>query len=289
MQSENARGSGDITTTVRSALGTIDVSLTAHIHSIDSDEEAGVFAEEPVVAASVFKVAVALEFSRQVSAGELDPLDRVGMTAAARTPGPTGLSLFKDDVVVSLRDLATSMMVVSDNAATDILLARVTIERVNETLKRLGATGTHIASDVAALLATTASEAGLRTWDDVLREDPFYERLQDSRALQPETTTRTTARDMTQLLRAIWTDTAGPADACANVRRLMACRREAASRTAFRALRSLRRVAACSASSETRSAWQSSRTVSAMPSASSPAPLERISTLRQRSTRRSGV
>ena len=92
-----------------------------------------------------------------------------------------------DDAVVSLRDLATSMMAVSDNAATDILLERVTIHRVNETLTRLGATGTHIASDVAGLLATIAAEAGVRTWDDVLREDPFYERLQDSNALQPAT------------------------------------------------------------------------------------------------------
>ena len=88
MQSENARGSGDISTAVRSALGTINVSLTAHIRSIDSDEEAGVLADESVVAASVFKVAVALEFSRQVSAGELDPSDPVKVTTEGRTPGP---------------------------------------------------------------------------------------------------------------------------------------------------------------------------------------------------------
>jgi beta-lactamase class A len=55
----------------------------------------------------------------------------------------------------------------------------------------------------------------------VLREDPTYIRLQESSALRPETTTRTTARDMARLLTAVWTDTAGPPDACAQLRNVM--------------------------------------------------------------------
>jgi beta-lactamase class A len=178
-------------------------------------------ADEPVVAASVFKVAVALEFCRQVSAGELDPLEAVRVTAEERTPGPTGLSTLSDDAVVSLRDLASSMMAVSDNAATDILIARAGIDRINETLRSIGATSTHLPYPVEGLMSTMAAEAGLSTWDDVLRKDPYYERLQHSSALRPEETIRTTARDMTTLLDAIWTDRAGPPDACAEVRRLM--------------------------------------------------------------------
>jgi beta-lactamase class A len=188
---------------------------------VGSGPEAGVRPDEPIVAASVFKIAVALEFHRQVSAGRLDPSEPVRTTAAGRTPGPTGLSLFSDDAVISLRDLATSMMVVSDNAATDIILEKVTIERVHQTLQMLGATNTYIAHDIRGLVSTMTSEAGVSTWEDVLREDPGYERLQTSTVLQPDATTRTTARDMTTLLRAIWTDAAGPADACSNVRRVM--------------------------------------------------------------------
>jgi beta-lactamase class A len=46
--------------------------------------------------------------------------------------------------------------------------------------------------------------------------------LRGASALPPDGSTRTTARDMTTLLRAIWTDEAGPAEACARVRWLMA-------------------------------------------------------------------
>ena len=193
----------------------------AHIRSVDSDEVAGISEDDPVVAASVFKVIVALEFCRQVSAGEIEPSEMVRSSVADRTPGPTGLSIFADEAVVSLRDLATSMMAVSDNAATDILLDRVTVERVNQTARSLGATKTHVAYGIRGLLSTMTAEAGLQTWNDVLREDPLYERLQESSALRPEATTRTTPRDMTTLLSSIWTDSAGPPEACAEVRRLM--------------------------------------------------------------------
>jgi beta-lactamase class A len=62
-------------------------------------------ADTPVVAASVFKVMVALEFFRQAHAGQLDLAGRVRLRCDERTSGPTGFSTFTDDVEVSLRDL----------------------------------------------------------------------------------------------------------------------------------------------------------------------------------------
>jgi hypothetical protein len=56
-----------------------------------------------------------------------------------------------------------------------------------------------IAYDMAGLLARMIAESGLPTWADVLRVDPNYDRLQSSTVLRAETTTRTTARDMTTL------------------------------------------------------------------------------------------
>jgi hypothetical protein len=47
------------------------------------------------------------------------------------------------------------------------------------------------------------AESGLPTWADVLRVDPNYDRLQSGTVLRAETTTRTTARDMTTLLCAV--------------------------------------------------------------------------------------
>jgi beta-lactamase class A len=201
--------SRDLAGAIRQAFGTMSVTCSAHIRSLRSNQEAGVLPDHLFVAASVFKVAVALEFYRQVAAGELDPAEPVRTAASERTAGPTGLSMSRDDAVTSLRDLATSMMVVSDNAATDVLLERVTIERVKATLASLGIRETYIAYDMAGLLARMIAESGLATWGDVLRMDPNYDTLQSSTVLRAETTTRTTARDMTTLLCAVWTDAAG--------------------------------------------------------------------------------
>lgn len=44
---------------------------------IDSEGEVSAGGDEPAVAASVFKVAVALEVFKQIAAGRLDPRERV--------------------------------------------------------------------------------------------------------------------------------------------------------------------------------------------------------------------
>ncbi|MFB7915641.1 serine hydrolase [Streptomyces sp. NPDC056061] len=52
------------------------------------------------------------------------------------------------------------------------------------------------------------------------RDAPVEERIRA--ACDPERTTRGTARDTAELLAAIWRDEAGPAEACAEVRAVMA-------------------------------------------------------------------
>ncbi|HEV7963655.1 MAG TPA: serine hydrolase [Actinoplanes sp.] len=199
-----------------------------HVREVDGAGEVELDSDEPVVAASVFKVLVALEFFRQVDAGRLNPVERVDLRAGGSTPGPTGFSTFADDVSVSLRDLARMMLVVSDNAATDILLDRVGLPAVEATVAELGLTGTVITGSLQELLDSIGGDLGFAGWRDLQEaDDPevvagLQRRLATVNAFVPEQTTRTTARDMTALLRLIWRDEAGPAQACAQVRRLMA-------------------------------------------------------------------
>ena len=89
------------------------------VREIDGDGEVAYGADEPVATASVFKVAVALEVFRQASAGRLDVRERVRAGPERRTPGPTGLSVCGDEAELSVRDLVTMMLTISDTAATD--------------------------------------------------------------------------------------------------------------------------------------------------------------------------
>src|SRR5699024_3316265 len=134
---------------------------------IDSGAEAGLRPDDPVVAASVFKVPVLTEYVRQVSAGDLDPARRVRVPAGSGAPGSTGLSVFRDDTDWSLRDLATSMLTVSDNAATDIVTGLVGVPRVNATMAALGLPDTVLIGDCRDLFATLLDDYGVADLDQV--------------------------------------------------------------------------------------------------------------------------
>ncbi len=191
-----------------------------HAAALDGSGEVGLRPDELVVSASVFKIPVMLEVAARAVAGDFSLTDRVLVTPAQRVLGPTGISTMLDEVEVSVRDLAHLMMSVSDNTATDVLLTLVGTDAVNARLRDLGLRATELVGGCADILGTLIEDAGLGEGQGLVDADP--ERLLAARCLRPAETTRTTPREIGELLRLIWADQAGPADACAEVRRIMA-------------------------------------------------------------------
>ena len=201
------------------------------VQSLDGANEVAERADELVVAASVIKVCVALEAETQFCEGRLNPADRVRLPADRRTPGNVGFSLFDDDVEVSLRDLVVAMLTISDNVATDALLAAVGIDAVNAASARLGLSQTVITSDIQTLVNSIWQEAGFAGWNAAMawhaephsqsELDEVDEKWRAAPALTAASSNRTTPRDMATLMRLIWTDQAGPQPACARLRWIM--------------------------------------------------------------------
>lgn len=193
-----------------------------HAVDIDSGREFGHHPDVPVAMASVVKVLFALEFGRQVSAGQLDPGDRVRTRPTDRLGG-TGIAGCQDDVELSLRDLVWFMMTVSDNTAADLLLDRIGTDNVRSLVGELGLTATRIVGGPRDLLALMADDLAATEPTALARrladDDPTT--LAGLRAYDPAHTNATTARDLTRLLSRIWQDTAGPPDACQATRRSM--------------------------------------------------------------------
>jgi beta-lactamase class A len=220
-----------VTDDIRAIFDQAGCEGTLCVQALDEDAELGLRADEPVVPASVVKVQIALEAETWFAGGRLDPRQPVTLSAADRTPGPAGISLFDDDAVLSWRDMVVLMLTISDNHATDALLRRIGIDAVNATAARLGLTGTVIESDLQTMLDSIGQDIGCASWEDsvawaacasaeeLARAD---QQLLASRALDPVQGTRTTARDMVKLLRLIWAGRAGPAAACERVRAVMA-------------------------------------------------------------------
>ena len=202
------------------------------VQDMEGRREVGVAADLPVVAASVIKVLIAVEVERQIAAGRLDPSQRVHLSAQARTPGPVGFSLYTDDVEVSLRDLLVPMLTISDNVATDALLAQVGIASCNATAAELELSETVIMDDLRTTINSIAQAAGFADWEALTawaagsptseEEAAVRYRIHSAPAMRARTATRTTPRDMCLLLRLIWTDRAAPEAACRRIRNLMA-------------------------------------------------------------------
>jgi beta-lactamase class A len=205
-----------------------------HAVELGSDgAEIAIDADEPVVTGSVFKIWVALEYFRQVADGKVDPAWRVLLPAGTRTAGSAGISALRYDVGAALGDLATLMMWLSDNAATDAVLAAIGgPERVTATLAGLGRTRTRLSDTTAGMIDKIAVELGYPDWATFEALDPadldpaelaaLPHRMPKLATLAPTTADAvSTPRDTTALLDEIWRDAAGPAAACHGVRELM--------------------------------------------------------------------
>lgn len=114
--------------------------------------------------ASTIKIAILIELLRQAQAGELQLPERIAIPKAKMVPGSGTLQHFGDGTSqLSLRDLAVLMVVESDNTATNILIERVGMERVNRMLRGHGLTQTLLARPMFDMEGFRAGRDNLST------------------------------------------------------------------------------------------------------------------------------
>ncbi|MFI9821119.1 serine hydrolase [Streptomyces sp. NPDC052013] len=208
----------DALTRIQAAFADAGVTGTLHALDIDSGAQLDAGADQPVCTASVHKLCLLVALYEQAAAGRLDLTEQIECPPDTRTKGPTGLAAMLDTARLSLRDLAYLMIAVSDNAAADLLLHRVGLDAVNATTARLGLTRTRAVHSFGEMLATIREDAG-PGGAGALTDPHVIARL---RALDPARTNRSTPRDMTRLLAAVWRDEACTPEHGAAVRRVLA-------------------------------------------------------------------
>jgi beta-lactamase class A len=170
-------------------LTELGLAGAAYAAPVGGGAGAGFRVDEPMTPASVMKIQIGLAVENAIADGSLDGAAQRLLVAARRTPGPVGISLMRDDVSMSVRDLNVAMLTISDNVATD--------------------------EPTFAALSAHDPNAGPPSEPEVAR------RLAGCAPLDPARGTRTTAAESVTLLQAIWTDRAGPPRACATIRATM--------------------------------------------------------------------
>ncbi|MGV9365450.1 serine hydrolase [Amycolatopsis sp. NPDC003731] len=194
-----------------------------HAREIGGGPSVAVGADDPVVLASVFKIPVAVAYARDVEAGRLDETARTRVGRRYRIGG-IGTAGCADDVEMSWRDLALFMLTMSDNAATDVVYHRVGQQAVDRVLTDLGLHRTRLIGCCEDLFASVLADLGAAEEADIdaVFAEATPEQTWKLAVLDPERTTSSTPREITELLDAVWTDRAGDPPACERVRSMLA-------------------------------------------------------------------
>nr|WP_202888404.1 serine hydrolase [Kribbella solani] len=177
------------------------------MHAVALDDPGStveVDADGIVPLASVYKLPLLAGFCRLVDLGAVDPRQQLTLDPAVKTAGPTGLSLFADPVTASLRDLALSMMTASDNASADALLDIVGLRRLAEILESFGLQRTWVRRGTAGNLRDLQRRTGTNDPDAALAVLADNDQTDPAGVYEAAHASASTAREMTYLLRRLW-------------------------------------------------------------------------------------
>jgi beta-lactamase class A len=120
-------------------------TLGVWARSLDTGETIEWNAVESYPAASTIKLPILYEVFRQAGEGRFLLGDARVLGAADVVPGSGILKDLTPGLALTVRDLATLMIVISDNTATNMLIDLVGLEAVNASAAGLGLQGTRLA------------------------------------------------------------------------------------------------------------------------------------------------
>ena len=123
---------------LESAIAAVPAVTGMAAKHLDTGQELAHQADDLYFTASTFKVPILVELYRQVDMGIVDPSARLELTDADRSPGSGVLKELAGGLRPTVCDLATLMIIVSDNTATDMLYDLVGRDRLNDTMRDLG-------------------------------------------------------------------------------------------------------------------------------------------------------
>ena len=173
--------------TIRPALERLSGDTGVYLKNLTTGETREYAADRPVVAASVIKIPVMTEVFRQARDGLLDFGEIHRLADGERLPSCGTLKAMHTGIEMTLLDLTKLMIIVSDNAATNILIRRVGMDNVNQTLRELGCEKTSLRR---LLFDSAASARGIENSITAGEMGLLLEKLYRGEAVSPEADAR---------------------------------------------------------------------------------------------------
>lgn len=127
---------------ILSRLSALPGRIAFYYKNLTTDESIVFHEGEPMMAASVIKLFILAEAYRQMASGRLDKDRLVTVQKERCVPSCGALTYMHDGLQVTVEDLYTLMIILSDNSATNYLIEILGEEAVNEGIRALGFTTT---------------------------------------------------------------------------------------------------------------------------------------------------
>ncbi|MBR1584622.1 MAG: serine hydrolase [Clostridia bacterium] len=140
-------------------------------------------ADLPLVAASVIKIPILIEAFRQARDGLLSMEETFAIRPEQKVPSCGALTYLHDGLQVTLRDLCVLMIILSDNTATNLLIQRLGIQQINDTLRRLGCSQTTLRRK---LYDAEASRRGIQNHITAREIGSLLEKMYRGECVSPE-------------------------------------------------------------------------------------------------------
>lgn len=112
-----------------------------YMRRLDGSQAACHNPDLPLLAASVIKVPIMVAAFREILAGRLDPDLELSVPPSEKQPSCGALTYMHDGLRVTVMDLITLMIILSDNTATNLMIDRLGVETVNAAMAELGIPG----------------------------------------------------------------------------------------------------------------------------------------------------
>ncbi len=118
--------------------------VTLYATQLNTGKTVALDADRPVQTASVIKLAILFEAMEQVRDGKAHWDEKLTLDKANAVTGSGVLTFFDTPLTITLKDVLTMMVIVSDNTATNLAIDRFGVSAVNARIAWLGLKDTHL-------------------------------------------------------------------------------------------------------------------------------------------------
>jgi beta-lactamase class A len=127
---------------VEARINGVHATVALYAKNLRTGKDVGVHPDRPVRTASTIKLPILCALESLVASGTVKWDERIRVRAADKVSGSGIVADLEDGTELSLRNLATLMIIASDNTATNLVLDRISADAVNDYLDTIGLTET---------------------------------------------------------------------------------------------------------------------------------------------------